>query len=225
MKQCDHEMERVLRGALILMVGLGWGAHPATAAALKTVQYTVAAPVRAERWNATLSVPKFDPHLGTLRQVTLRLTGHVEGSSRFENLDARPLSMTQTLSTLLDLRTPTDGALLQALPLRKTSDEASAYDGSTDYAGASGRTHPGLRADHVVEVQIVGVPELRLFTGAGALSLSLLSRPTCGGIGSGNFAQFFTTRSGATLVVIYTYEAAPVPVRPATWSGLKLLVR
>jgi hypothetical protein len=169
-------------------------------------------------------VPKFDPHLGTLRQVTLRLTGRVEGSSRFENLDARPLSVTQTLSTLLELRTPTDGALLQALPLRKTSDEASAYDGSTDYAGASGRTHPGLRADHVVEVQIVGVPELRLFTGSGELSLSLLSRPTCGGLGAGNFTQFFTTRSGATLVVIYTYEAAPVPVRPATWSGLKLLV-
>lgn len=216
---------RALLAALLVMVGGALAARPVGAAVLRTVQYTVTAPTRSERWNAALNVPLFDPHLGTLRQVTLRLDGRVEGSARFENLDPRPLSVTQTLCTLLDLRTAAQVTLLQCLPLRKTSDDASAFDGSTDYAGASGRTHPGLSADQRVEVLIVTAAELRLFTGTGTLPLTLLSRPNCGGTGSGKFAQFFTTRSGGVLTVIYGYEAAPVPVQPVTWSRLKLLGR
>lgn len=216
---------RAFKAALLVVVAGALAAGPVGAAVLRTVQYTVTAPTRSERWNAVLNVPLFDPHLGTLRQVTLRLDGRVEGSARFENLDARPLSVTQTLGTLLDLRTPTLATLLQCLPLRKTSDDAASFDGATDYAGASGRTHPGLSADQRVEVQLVAAAELRLFTGTGTLPLTLLSRPSCGGTGTGNFAQFFTTRSSGVLTVIYGYEAAPVPVQPVTWSHLKLLGR
>lgn len=207
-------------GALSLVMTLVAPAL-AGAAALRTTQVTLPVAPRGERWSTTLAVPQFDAHLGTLRQVTLRLNAHVEGSTRFENLDPRAKSVTQTLSARLDLRTVA-ATLLQALPLRSLTDAVTGFDGSVDYAGASGRTHPGLSADQVVEVQLTGVPDLKFFTGAGTVPLTLQSRPTCDGVGEGHFAQFFTTRSGGVVTVIYTYEAAPVAVQPVTWSLLKL---
>lgn len=200
-------------------------AAPAEALTTKTRIHSVETAEASERWNARLDVPRFDPRLGTLRSVTFRLTTHVGGTVRVENLNAAPLSLTQTLCVVFELRRPNFSTLLQATPLSRSVEPLGAYDGVTDFGGASGRTRTHATATGQTEWTAANPNDLLLFTGSGVVGLPLLARPKSSGVGVGNYAQHVTTRSRAALTVVYTYEAAPVAVEPVSWSGIKLLHR
>lgn len=198
-----------------------------SAAAVNTKSRTVivAAPEAAERWNALLAVPRFDPRLGTLRSVTLRLNTQVRGSTRFENLNTSPLTLTQTLCVLFELRRPNFSVLLQGLPLSQVMESVTSFDGRRDFGGASGRTRTNVTATALTELTLNNPNDLLLFTGIGAVGLPLLARPKSGGIGSGDYVQSFSSRSRADLTVVYSYESAPVAVEATSWSAIKSLYR
>ena len=57
-------------------------------------------------WNATVSIPKFDPNLGTLQSIQFTLTGNSAGSARAESLDAQASTVTLTFRNTLTLTRP-----------------------------------------------------------------------------------------------------------------------
>ncbi|MDR3532679.1 MAG: choice-of-anchor E domain-containing protein [Rhodopila sp.] len=94
-------------------------------------------------WSQSLGVAQFNPALGTLEAVEVVLNGDIVGSVAAENTgnSAIVFSTTQEAAVTLGLA----GTLDAVVPLIvKDSMNLGAYDGTTDFAGASGHTDTGL---------------------------------------------------------------------------------
>ncbi|MFI5381692.1 MAG: choice-of-anchor E domain-containing protein, partial [Tepidisphaerales bacterium] len=124
--------------ACLLSIGLAGAAHAGI------VTYSDSIPLDATNWNSSVTLPKFDPSLGSLTSIDVTIAGHVEGSAAFESKDAQPATVTMKLQAKLTLQRPDLSTLVVTIPVVNTSDSVTAYDGVLDYAGTSGKTYPSL---------------------------------------------------------------------------------
>ena len=99
----------------MLFRSLGAGLAGAAQAA-SSVTYSDSIGLATTDWNQNVSVPKFDPALGTLDSITFKLIGHVEGNARFESLDASPAVITMDLKATLTLLRPDLSPILAVIP-------------------------------------------------------------------------------------------------------------
>ena len=70
-------MKRVICSSLVAM-------SLATAAQAASITHTDAFPLSTTNWSDMLTIPKFDPALGTLTEVSITLSGVVEGDAKYE---------------------------------------------------------------------------------------------------------------------------------------------
>jgi hypothetical protein len=163
-------------------------------------------------WANTMVFNQFDPSLGTLTGVTLNLTGQVSGSSAFESLDSTPSTVTMNLQATITLERPDKSSLVATLPTATTVDSVSAFDGSIDFLGTSGRTHAGQNASDVQSVTINSPsPDLALFIGKGTISLPITGVGSSTASGSGNLQVQFLASAGASAVLTYQFATVPEP--------------
>jgi len=199
-----------------IMVALfGLLSAPATA---DTITYTDSIPLSATGWSDSVSVPKFDPALGTLNSIEYTLSGHVEGTAAFENQSPSEATITMDLSAILKLQRPDLTTIVITIPVASTSDDVTAYDGVLDYGGTSGRTHSNLSNDLSESITSSSAADLSLFTGTGNISLPVEAGGASSGSGSGTLILQFSTAASAEVEVIYNYT---VP-EPATMGLLSL---
>ncbi|MGA2499375.1 MAG: choice-of-anchor E domain-containing protein, partial [Tepidisphaeraceae bacterium] len=132
--------------AVLAACVFGTGLAGASQAALYG-PFTDSIGLSATGWSSTVSVPKFDPSLGTLNSIKLTLAGHVEGTAKFESLDADPATVTMSLSASLTLQRPDLSTLVVTIPVANTTDNVTAWDLVTDFGGTSGKTYTNLLAD------------------------------------------------------------------------------
>lgn len=163
-------------------------------------------------WTEYITIPKFDPALGTLDQITFTLSGHVEGLAQFESFDASPSTVTMDLSAIMQLQRPNSTILVEVIPLASTSDAVTAYDQTFDYGGTSGRTYDNL-SDTKVESKTSPPPlsDLTLFTGLGDIILPVVATAHSSASNGGNIQSHFSTSASACATVEYTYTAIPEP--------------
>lgn len=191
----------------VLIVGLG-----GTFASAETQDHSNWISSTKTNWEDTLVFPLFDPALGTLNCIQFCLTGKVDGSSRFENLDSEPAKVTMDLYSVITLYRPDMTQIVVAIPLISTSDNVSAYDGITDYLGTSGRTYDLLSASKQVCVTSPPpVGDLALFTGVGNIILPVSAAGYSSGSGAGNLQLEFSTVAAADVRVRYCYDPIPEP--------------
>ena len=221
MKTCGvSRMTVVAALAAILAVVVG------SAAQGDSIMYSDSVALSSTNWSSSVTIPKFDPSWGTLISITCQLTGHVEGTAKFESMDNSPAAVSMNLSAMVKLERPDCSTMVLALPLASTLDCVTAYDGTLDYGGTSGVTHAGLSN---TDVQSVTTPppnsDLALFTGVGNIVLPVVATGTSSGSGAGNLILNFATAASAGVEVTYDYRAIPEPATMALvgTAGLALV--
>jgi hypothetical protein len=164
-------------------------------------------------WSNAVSIPKFNPLLGTLTKITYTLAGHIEGDARGESLDASPATVNLNLAASLTLRRPDQSIILTDLPSISRSFNASAFDGTIDFGGTSGQTFSGLISDvtETASSPPLLLSDLALFTGTGDILLPVVAAGTSSGTGAGNLITQFSTRASARVTVEYEYTPSTVP--------------
>jgi fibronectin-binding autotransporter adhesin len=161
----------------------------------------------AADWMQNLAFTQFDPSLGTLDAVLIGISGDLSGSIAIENLGPTAASFFSVLAAGVTVDAP-GGALFDfASGGVGTDGTLAGYDGTTDYAGASGVTAGGLTTTFGNQVTITPVgATLAAFTGAGTVTLaaSASADDTMGGPAS---LQLLTQALvGATVSLQYEYS-------------------
>lgn len=213
-------MKNKLMG-LLLAAGLSLGG----AAEATSISYTsTMAQVVAGGGAQALTIQQFNPALGRLDSVTLTLQGDLLADAAFENRSAGAATITLSLDALLSLLRPDGSSLLTVLPKLLQSELVAAYDGRTDYDGASGSSYTGLTASNTNSVSYFNPADLALFIGTGTINSTLADNSNAVASGSGNLRALFDTWISASLMVTYNYSAHTVPEPGAlALMGLGLL--
>jgi len=205
------------RFTAVLITALGFAAT-VQAASISHGPFNIA--LSSTNWTDSISVPQFNPALGTLTQIELDLGGYVEGAARFESLDASPATVTMNLQAQIELQRPDLSVLGVVIPVASTVDNVSAFDGSIDFGGTSGKTYSNLSgSDSDTFISPPPASDLVLFTGLGSINLPVKAMGTSFASGAGNLTTLFNTSASATATITYYYD--PVP-EPASLSLLAL---
>ena len=164
-------------------------------------------------WADTLVIPKFDTALGTLLSVRWTVNGNITGSAAFESLDAAPSTITTELRATITLLRPDNSPLVVVIPVASNTDSASAFDGTIDFGGTSGKSYPALAAGDIANSTSSAVADLALFSGVfgDTIMLPVTAVGSSTASGAGNLIAQFGTFAAASVEVCYTYEPIPAP--------------
>ena len=199
------------RIATLLLAGL-----PAVAQAQTSQQcYQDSVPVSTTNWQEQMSVPQFDPALGTLVSVDITLSGTISGEAKAENLSPSPGMLDFMYQAEIELFDIGGTSLIVTTPQLNLQDNVTGYDGTTDFGGTSGVTHGNLSVSDSDGASAPADVPLADFIGLGTLTLDVDARGTSTVSGPGNVVSQFITNAEATLDVCYNYIAAdPGPDGP-----------
>ncbi len=182
------------------------------ASASNSLSYTASVPTQRTNWATSLVFPKFDSSFGTLTSVSFTISGTVSGTAAFESLDSQPATVTVNLQARIGLQRPDLSNLVVVIPIASNTETVAAYDGTTDFGGASGRTYTTLAAT-LSNTQTSSAPaDLALFTAAFAgetISLPAFANGESSGSGAGNLLTLFSTFGSAEAKVEYFFVPAP----------------
>lgn len=196
----------------LLAAVLGISLFPMVANAA-LVSHSDSIPFTATDWTDSVSIPRFDPALGTLDSITITLTSRVRGSIRLESQDEAPALVNTALAANVELFKPDNSVLTTGGPSVSNSDFLTAYDGVLDFGGTSGRSYLNLNQTDTETLNILGSsPDGLLFIGLGSLALPVTAMGESTADGAGNLLLIFNTQASADVLVEYNYT---VP-EPAT---------
>jgi hypothetical protein len=183
------------------------------AAMADTVSFSDSVAVQLTDWSLSVSIPRFDPGLGTLDSIDFSVDGHVEGSVQFESLDSSPSTVMTTLAATIALLRPDNSEIVSVFPAFATSDNVLEFDGNIDFGGDSGRSYFDIVADlSNSHTSPLPLSDLALFTGFGNIILPVTANAASTVSGAGNLIGIISTLAGADIMVTYNYT---VP-EPAT---------
>lgn len=170
-------------------------------------------------WSLSLSVPQFDPALGTLDAVEFLLQGSLNGTIFYENEEPAPANVNLLLSASIGLQRPDFTALISLTPSHSIMDTAPAFDGLLDFGGLSGRTYLGVTASDSDSYVTLPMEDLSPYIGLGNVVLPCGALGNSSGSGPGNWTFGFLTNAAAEVTVTYHYT--PIP-EPATFAVVSL---
>lgn len=194
---------RILNKAAVLLVA---STALATASFASSISFNATIPNQPTDFvGQTVSIPQFDPTLGTLTSVVFSLTGTVDGSIQLESLDAAPSTVTSALTATISLLRPDSSALVVVIPVSSNSNNLSAFDGTIDFGGTSGVTLSGLTNTVTNTATDTTVMDFALFTGVGNILLPVSGNGHSSASGAGNLIAEFHTNASAGVQVTYNY--------------------
>jgi uncharacterized repeat protein (TIGR01451 family) len=169
-----------------------------------TQTFTATFPSTMTNYNLTGQLPQFDPSLGTLQSLTITNAGAITSDIRVENTsNTSGTTITGTVGGNLSLAGP--GVNLVTSPERNTgSFDASAFDGTLDFAGSSGTDFGPRTASASRSVQLSGAA-LAPFLGTGQVAIRESAVATSTASGGGNVLVGVTSSATATVTVTYNY--------------------
>lgn len=177
-----------------------------TSASAALVSYSDSIPYAATDWTDSVSIPRFDPALGTLDSITITLTSRVRGSIRLESQDGAPAIVNTALAADIQLLRPDNSILSAGIPVVSNSDFLTAYDGVLDFGGTSGRSYLNLNHSDTNALVIPGAnPDALLFMGLGSITLPVTAIGQSTADGAGNLLLIFNTQAAADVTVEYNY--------------------
>src|SRR4051812_27023679 len=69
-----------------------------------SVTFSASVPLQVTNFDSTVSIPRFNPALGTLTGISFELEGRVVGNFKYENLGPTPSTITGNLQATLTLQ-------------------------------------------------------------------------------------------------------------------------
>lgn len=155
-------------------------------------------------WSQMLNIAQFDPNLGTLTSIDIINAGTFTSQIRVESLDAAASTITATDAGTLTLSGPALSALLTNSSANRTFG-AGAFDGTIDFAGASGHDFGAQTAPGTNSTTLTAANDLALFTGTGTVSFHESAHASSSASGAGNLITQISTTASAQLSVVYHY--------------------
>lgn len=211
--------------AAVAFTAVGLLATNASAQQTQQLCHSASIPATTTNWNNSVSVPRFDPALGTLQSIQFELSGTITGSARVESLDNAAANVSLAFQGQLTLTRPDLTQLVVVLPAANFNNTFTAFDGTIDFGGSSGATYPAITATQ--QNSATSPPpasDLVLFTGPignpGNIVLPVTAAGTSVATGAGNIISQFQQQAEATVRVCYNY----VPNVPPTFTcpGLQM---
>ncbi len=209
--------------ALVLLALVG------TASAALIEPYHRSVSLQSTNFTTSITIPKFDTSTGrTLLSIEFILSGHVQGVVQFENEDANAATVIAKLQAELELTRPDpNSVLVVTIPVWDNSpgEDLPGYDGTTDFAGLSGRTYddPNVIYGDKTETQTTSLSaDLALFstTTGETITLWVKGTGTSYASGPGNITSSFSTDASAEVTVNYYYIPEPGMMGLLTLGGL-----
>ncbi len=180
--------------------------HPATDA---TLIKAVALPTTPTQTNYSLKgmVDKFDASLGQLQSIDITYGGSITSKIDAENFsDQSESDISGTVSGNLSLTAPGVNDTLTIAAPAGTPFHAGKYDGTTDYAGASGGTLGAHTATGSKTVTVTG-NDMNAYIGAGTVEITTGTVATSNATGGGNLDVRVRSTGVSTVTVTYHYKA------------------
>ncbi|MEM7130744.1 MAG: choice-of-anchor E domain-containing protein, partial [Chloroflexota bacterium] len=170
---------------------------------------------RRTNWNDSLQIPQFDPNLGILSSIEIRLSANVVGSAAFENTGPSSAPVTMTHSALVTIILPT-GTSVTSVPTNRLVTTVPRFDNEFDYAGESGDTVQ-LSATDVDEVVLTEAAEMAPFIGTGIINFPAEALGSSSSQGPGNFALLLSANSsGVVLTIHYIFAVTDIDIETYT---------
>ena len=159
-------------------------------------------PLKATDWTDTLSIPKFDPSLGTLIAVSLSVDGAIAQDVKLENLDATAVVVNVTGGAMVTL-TPPNLVVVIAVPTYSEMYPLAMYDGMSDFQPPSGITAPTKTAsDTATQSPYLPISD---FLGPGTVMMGITAEANFAADGAGNLLTQVATQASASMCAAYTY--------------------
>ena len=165
------------------VTGMGLITSLSAQAAVITFSDAIAPPVTTS-WTDSMSVSKFNPALGTLTGVSWTFGGNVAGFAKAESLDAAPATLSLDLKATIGVQKPGGGALAQVIPVVNNTYNAAIFDGTIDFAGASGVSFLNLTGSGS-QNGTVPMADWGAWTGVGSVTLATDAVGQSAGSGAG----------------------------------------
>ncbi|MCS6975506.1 MAG: carboxypeptidase regulatory-like domain-containing protein [Gemmatales bacterium] len=150
-------------------------------------------------------VPQFDPALGILQSVEIRVGGRFVSNIRVENLDPAASAITSTVGGFVVLVGPGVSSEVNA-PEASEVFYAAAFDGTLDFAGPSGKDFGARTVTGSGNFMLTNSSDLNAYRGTGTVSFSLTTAATSR-VSGGNLAAIINSVAGANVEVVYHYRA------------------
>jgi hypothetical protein len=172
--------------------------------------------------DSPLTIQQFDSSLGTLKSVKIEFTGDLLGTASFENVGPTATPVTVNLASNLGLKL-NNQSLFALSPQNSFNYQVSGYDGTLDFAGASGKSVTGLSASKSETKTYTDSQFLQSFIGSGNLEFLFSAFAQSAVTGSGNMFASITTEAKAGIKVTYDYEALKTVPEPSAVIGFGLI--
>jgi len=112
----------------------------ASAQGVSTDCHQNALPYELTNFARQISVPKFDPTLGQLMSIELRVAGRARGAAHIESLDTGPTQVNTRFSVDFAVMQQNLPMIMFMVPIADFVDFLLPFDGVIDYGGTSGAT-------------------------------------------------------------------------------------
>ncbi len=173
---------------------------------------------RPTGWQAALAITRFDPRLGTLSAVHIRLLSTVQASAGIENhgTAAGTATITQHAATVLALNGIELASSAADIDRQLTYGPA---DGIEDFAGSGGASDADGAMTTSRALTLGSAADLATFTGDGSLDLVLDSQGIGEIAGPASFLAEIAALSGALVELAYTYIVDPAAAAVLVQDG------
>lgn len=173
----------------------------------------------ATPWSQNAMLAQFDPTAGTLNSVTLSFGGVITTVLKMENKSSSASEMSVDFNGLLSMMAP-DGSMLSAATGTLSHHfSAAAYDGISDYAGASGISYAPEKFTVSQSAHYDQLAALAPFIGNGNLSAPMSSSASTVFSASGDRRTSARTQADGWIKLTYDYTPTVTPVpEPGAWA-------
>jgi protocatechuate 3,4-dioxygenase beta subunit len=161
-------------------------------------------PTTATDWTQSLTIPQFDPALGTLTSIDVVNAGTFTSSIKVESLDGGPSIIIATVSGNLTLTGNGVSGLVTTSSSSKNFS-AAAFDGLIDFGGASGNDFGSPSTNGSNTLTLSDAASLAAYTGLGNLTFIDVAHATSSASGAGNLLTQIGTTANAQIQVVYHY--------------------
>jgi hypothetical protein len=175
-------------------------------ASAETVSFCDSIPMQITDWNSSVTLPKFDPEMGTLTGVDIKGVLNLSQATLVENMNNKPANFSLTISGGLLLELPGSENLTVNVN-HSTKGNLSGFDGNMDYSGPSGANStveipidPALKSYFAIDEFLASSSGENITLPAGVHIISIMKAP-------GSSSAGVRMNAGAEVCISYTYNS------------------
>jgi hypothetical protein len=175
-------------------------------ASAETVYYCDSIPLKLTNWNSNVTLPKFDPEMGTLTGVDLKSVSNLSLGIIMENRDLMPANYSVSIFSGFVVVLP-NSDIISINVNHTTGGSLSGYDGKIDNSGTSGLNSSVVVSSEPVLKSLSSIDDFIADSPGESISLPVNASIKSQRNVPGNSNSEISLMAGAQVCVSYTYKA------------------